>query len=138
MRRTSDRPGAISARLAANQPADSSVIACLRVRGSVETAETAKAQPWPRIPAVAGLCRTWRWVTTKAGERSGAVAQVCPQAGAERKLPALGHGSVPVAETAPRCAYVWRRPPVLGQNSQVSAEAAGNVSALQDGAPREL
>eukprot|EP00965_Chrysotila_dentata_P182737 6033991-Pleurochrysis_carterae.AAC.1 len=40
----------ILARSAADQPAASSAIACLRVRGSVETAEVANAQPWPRAP----------------------------------------------------------------------------------------
>eukprot|EP00965_Chrysotila_dentata_P115281 3810727-Pleurochrysis_carterae.AAC.1 len=65
MRRTSDRPAgtcersivvqlpfdawlAISARSAVPHPTRSSAIACLRVRGSVETLLTAKAQPVPR------------------------------------------------------------------------------------------
>eukprot|EP00965_Chrysotila_dentata_P187020 6171874-Pleurochrysis_carterae.AAC.1 len=62
MRRTRERPGgrsersmrvqlpfalwlAILARSAADQPSESSAIACLRVRGSVETAEAANAHP---------------------------------------------------------------------------------------------
>eukprot|EP00965_Chrysotila_dentata_P117914 3897120-Pleurochrysis_carterae.AAC.1 len=65
MRRTSDLPAgtcersmvvqlpfdawlAISARSAVPHPTRSSAIACLRVRGSVETLLTAKAQPVPR------------------------------------------------------------------------------------------
>eukprot|EP00965_Chrysotila_dentata_P120200 3975053-Pleurochrysis_carterae.AAC.4 len=68
MRRTSERPWGrsersmriqlplelwflISARSAADQPSASSAIACLRVRGSVETVDAASAQPWPRTPS---------------------------------------------------------------------------------------
>eukprot|EP00965_Chrysotila_dentata_P165665 5469889-Pleurochrysis_carterae.AAC.3 len=73
MRRTSERPWgssersmsvqlpfelwfSISARSAADQPSASSANACLRVRGSVETAEAANAQPWPRTPSDAASC----------------------------------------------------------------------------------
>eukprot|EP00965_Chrysotila_dentata_P044025 1463297-Pleurochrysis_carterae.AAC.1 len=73
MSRTSDRPGgssdlsmrvqlplglwlSISARSVADQPAASSAMACLRVRGSVDTADAANAQPWPRTPSDAALC----------------------------------------------------------------------------------
>eukprot|EP00965_Chrysotila_dentata_P089778 2963751-Pleurochrysis_carterae.AAC.1 len=35
-------------------------------------AEAARAQPWPRTPAAAGLCGTWRRVARKAVERTGA------------------------------------------------------------------
>eukprot|EP00965_Chrysotila_dentata_P212342 6186968-Pleurochrysis_carterae.AAC.13 len=48
---------AISTSSAADHPAaSSSVIACLCVRGSAETAEAAKAHPWPSTPADAESC----------------------------------------------------------------------------------
>eukprot|EP00965_Chrysotila_dentata_P063612 2107686-Pleurochrysis_carterae.AAC.1 len=42
---------AISARSAADQPAASSAMACLRVRGSEDTDEAAGAHPCPRTPS---------------------------------------------------------------------------------------
>eukprot|EP00965_Chrysotila_dentata_P105920 3498316-Pleurochrysis_carterae.AAC.2 len=88
MRRTSERPGgslersmtvqllllawfSISARSAADQPASSSAMACFRVFGSVETADAARAQPWPRTLQEAASCGRWRRVTSRADERRG-------------------------------------------------------------------
>eukprot|EP00965_Chrysotila_dentata_P157415 5200573-Pleurochrysis_carterae.AAC.1 len=83
MRRTSERPAgscdrsnnvqlpfalwfAISARSAAAQPVASSAMACLRVRGSVEADETAKAQPCPRTPSDAASYPRCRRVMNRA------------------------------------------------------------------------
>eukprot|EP00965_Chrysotila_dentata_P036950 1229268-Pleurochrysis_carterae.AAC.3 len=57
---------AISARSAADQPAASSAIACLRVRGSEDTDEAASAHPCPRMPSESTSKQRWRRVTKRA------------------------------------------------------------------------
>eukprot|EP00965_Chrysotila_dentata_P140161 4633485-Pleurochrysis_carterae.AAC.1 len=56
----------ISARSAADQPAASSVMACLLVRGSEDIDEAASANPCPRTPSENTSKRRWRRVTKRA------------------------------------------------------------------------
>eukprot|EP00965_Chrysotila_dentata_P210159 6185738-Pleurochrysis_carterae.AAC.2 len=51
---------AISARSAADHPAASSAMACLRVRGSVDTEEATSAHSCPRTPSEATSKERWR------------------------------------------------------------------------------
>eukprot|EP00965_Chrysotila_dentata_P198704 6178966-Pleurochrysis_carterae.AAC.1 len=91
MSRTNDRPGgrsdlsmrvqlplalwlSISSRSAAVQPAASSAVTCLRVRGSADTEKAANAQPWPRTPSDAASCGRWRRVTRSQSIRSEGIS----------------------------------------------------------------